>query len=173
VNSHVLRLRVEYREVNDLKLNHRNARTHSRKQVAQIAASIRQFGFTNPVLIYEHDEIIAGHGRHEAARSLGLATLPTIRLEHLSPAEKRALMLADNKLALNAGWDEDKLRVELAELSIADMEFDVGITGFESARTQRRSAILLTNRLSLRRMSSHVAATSGSWVRIGYCAATP
>ena len=82
----------------------RNARTHSRKQVRQIAESIRRFGFTNPVLIDGENRILAGHGRVEAARELGLATAPCLRIDHMSATEKRAYVLADNKLALNAGW---------------------------------------------------------------------
>ena len=103
----------------------RNARTHSRKQIRQIAESIRRFGFTNPVLIDGENRILAGHGRVEAARELGMATVPCLRVDHLSPAEKRAYVLADNKLALNAGWDEELLALELKELMEADIEFDV------------------------------------------------
>src|SRR3954462_6973355 len=84
-----------------------NARTHSKKQIRQIANSIQRFGFTNPVLISDDDEIIAGHGRVMAAKELSLATVPTIKLSHLSAAERRAYVLADNKLALNAGWDSE------------------------------------------------------------------
>src|SRR6187455_77043 len=91
----------------------RNARTHSDAQVAQIAASIREFGFTNPVLVDGENGIIAGHGRLLAARKLGLATVPVIELAGLSAAQKRAYIIADNKLALNAGWDEDLLRLEV------------------------------------------------------------
>src|SRR4051795_10253235 len=85
----------------------RNARTHSRKQLRQIADSIRRFGFTNPVLIDGENQILAGHGRVEAARELGMATAPCLRVDHMSAAAKRAYVLADNKIALNAGWDEE------------------------------------------------------------------
>src|SRR5688572_30255341 len=85
----------------------RNARTHSKKQIKQIAASIERFGFNNPVLVSDAGEIIAGHGRVQAARLLGWKTVPTIALSHLSEAERRAYVLADNKLALNAGWDRE------------------------------------------------------------------
>jgi len=108
-----------------------NARRHSKKQVRQIAESIRRFGFTNPVLISDQGEIIAGHGRVMAARDLGLATVPTVRLSHLSAEERRAYVLADNKLALNAGWDTEILAIELQAL--VDLEFDVGLTGFSLA----------------------------------------
>jgi len=107
-----------------------NARTHSRKQVRQIADSIRRFGFTNPVLIDRDDTILAGHGRVAAAETLGMAQVPCLRIENLSPAEKRAYVLADNKLALNAGWDEELLAQELKALSEMDLDFDVSITGF-------------------------------------------
>lgn len=111
----------------------RNARIHSRKQVRQIADSIAQFGFTNPVLIDGENRILAGHGRVEAARELGMATAPCLRVDHMSAAEKRAYVLADNKLALNAGWDEELLALELKELMAAEIDFDVGLTGFSIA----------------------------------------
>jgi len=107
-----------------------NARTHSKKQVRQIANSIRQFGFTNPVLVGENGEIIAGHGRVEAAKLLGLQKVPTLGLAHLNAAQRRAYVLADNKLALNAGWDRKLLAIELQGL--IDIDFDVELTGFSS-----------------------------------------
>jgi DNA modification methylase len=106
----------------------RNARTHSQKQIRQIADSIRTFGFTNPVLISDADEIIAGHGRVQAAKLLGMASVPTLRLSHLDAGQRRAYVLADNKLALNAGWDREVLAIELQAL--IDVEFEVEITGF-------------------------------------------
>lgn len=105
-----------------------NSRTHSDEQVAQIAASIKEFGFTNPVLIDGDCGIIAGHGRVLAARKLGIDTVPCITLDHLTDAQKRAYVIADNKLALNAGWDDELLRVELDEL--AELGFDLELTGF-------------------------------------------
>jgi len=107
----------------------RNSRTHSPEQIAQVAASIREFGFTNPVLIDGEGGIIAGHGRVMAARQLGLSEVPCIRLAHLTDAEKRAYVIADNKLALNAGWDDALLALELREL--AEMDFDLRLTGFD------------------------------------------
>ena len=107
----------------------RNSRTHSETQVAQIAASIKEFGFTNPVLIDGEGGIIAGHGRVLAARHLGLADVPCLRLGYLSDAQKRAYIIADNKLALNAGWDDQMLALELRELM--DGGYDVGLTGFD------------------------------------------
>lgn len=114
----------------DLKLAARNARTHSEKQIAQLMGSIEQFGFTNPVLVDAKNRIVAGHGRVEAARRLGRTTVPTIALPHLSPEELRAYALADNKLALNAGWDEELLRIELGELCSIELSFDIELTGF-------------------------------------------
>ncbi len=113
----------------------RNARTHSPAQVAQIAASIREFGFTNPVLVDQDDGIIAGHGRVMAAQQLGLAEVPCIRLAHLSDAQKRAYILADNKLALNAGWDEAMLAGELQAL--ADEGFEMELIGFDDDEIER------------------------------------
>ena len=115
----------------------RNARIHSRKQIRQIAESIRRFGFTNPVLIDGDNRILAGHGRVEAARELGMTTAPCLRIDHLSAAEKRAYVLADNKLALNAGWDEELLALELQELMDADLGFDISVTGFSIAEVDR------------------------------------
>lgn len=115
------------RRIAELKPYPRNARTHSRKQVKQIAASIERFGFTNPVLVSDDGEIIAGHGRVDAAKLLGWSSAPTIALSHLNAAERRAYILADNKLALNAGWDREFLAIELQAL--VDLEFDVELTG--------------------------------------------
>lgn len=122
---------LEHRAPTSLRPYARNARKHSKKQVRQIADSIERFGFTNPVLISDDDEIIAGHGRVEAAKLLNLATVPTLRLSHLSEAERRAYILADNKLALNAGWDQDLLAIELQAL--IDLDFDITLTGFSLA----------------------------------------
>ena len=108
----------------------RNSRTHSDEQVAQIAASIREFGFTNPVLIDGEGGLIAGHGRVMGARKLGLAEVPCIRLAHLTEAQRRAYVIADNKLALNAGWDDEMLALELRDLQ--GMDFDLSLTGFEN-----------------------------------------
>src|SRR3990167_6932811 len=106
----------------------KNARTHSDEQVEQIAASIRKFGFTNPILVDGEKGIIAGHGRLLAAKKIGMTDVPVVELSHLSPAEKRAYIIADNKLALNAGWDEALLAAEIAALRGDD--FDVSVLGF-------------------------------------------
>jgi hypothetical protein len=108
---------------------HRNPRTHSKKQIGQIVQSIKRFGFTNPVLIDDADVIIAGHGRVEAAKLLGLTFVPALRLSHLSAAEKRAYVIADNKLAANAGWDREILGIELHGL--IDIDFEAELTGFD------------------------------------------
>jgi DNA modification methylase len=127
------RLDCDYLRLDELRPYPKNARTHSKKQLRQIADSIARFGFTNPVLIDASGMILAGHGRVEAARLLGLAEVPCVRLEHMSAAEKRAYVLADNKLALNAGWDEEILAGELQELLAVDLDFDIGLTGFTIA----------------------------------------
>ena len=124
-------LHIEYRELATLKPYGRNARTHSKKQIRQIADSITRFEFTNPVLISDDNEIVAGHGRVAAARLLGIDKVPTVRLGHLSAEERRAYVIADNKLALNAGWDQEILAIELQAL--IDLEFDVTVTGFSLA----------------------------------------
>lgn len=122
-------LTIEYRAVAALAPFEQNPRTHSAAQVAQIAASIREFGWTNPILIDGAGGIIAGHGRALAAASIGMADVPVIVLDHLTAAQRRALVIADNKLALNAGWDDDLLRLELGALR--DMDFDLSLTGFD------------------------------------------
>jgi DNA modification methylase len=124
-------LEIEYKAVRDLRPYPRNARTHSRKQIKQIASSITEFGFCNPILVDDNNEIIAGHGRVEAAKLLQIETVPTVALSHMTPAQQRAYVLADNKLALNAGWDRDILALELQNL--IELDIDISVTGFESA----------------------------------------
>jgi DNA modification methylase len=128
-----LELYVRYRNVEALKPYGGNARTHSDKQISQIAASIGKFGFNNPVLVDADNRIVAGHGRVEAAKRLGLANVPTIRLDHLSDAERRAYVIADNRLAELAGWDREILRIELQGLADLDLGFDLEITGFDTS----------------------------------------
>lgn len=122
-------IEFEHRKTADLIPYARNSRTHSEAQVAKIAASIKEFGFLNPIIIDKDSGIIAGHGRVMAAQKLGLEEVPTVRAEHLSEAQKKAYIIADNRLALDAGWDDEMLRVELAELG--EMGFDLELTGFE------------------------------------------
>ena len=118
-------MKIETLKTADLIPYARNSRTHSDQQVAQIAGSIREFGFTNPVLIDSENGIIAGHGRVMAASKLGMDKVPCIRLAHLTETQRRAYIIADNKLALNAGWDDEMLGLELADLREADFDFDV------------------------------------------------
>ena len=112
-----------------------NPRTHSDQQVAQVAASIREFGWTNPILVGAEADVIAGHARLMAARKLGMEEVPVIVLRHLSEAQRRALVIADNQLALNAGWDEESLRLELTLLQAAD--YDLGLVGFDDDELAR------------------------------------
>jgi DNA modification methylase len=123
--------RIEAVTLKDLKLNPRNARTHSKRQIKLIADSLKAFGFVNPILIDEDGMIVAGHGRVAAAKRIGMAEVPALRIEHLSDDEKRAYVLADNQLAARAGWDPDILAIELQHLIEVDVEFDVTATGFE------------------------------------------
>ena len=124
-------MQIETLPVDTLRPYPRNARTHSHKQIRQIANSIRRFGFCNPVLIDDQRQIIAGHGRVAAAKLLGMEQVPTVRLSHLSDAEKRAYIIADNRLAERAGWDREILAIELQGL--IDLDFEVELTGFETA----------------------------------------
>ena len=124
-------LNVDYRKVETLIPYARNPRTHSDAQVAKIAASIVEYGWTNPVLVDGDNGVIAGHGRLAAARKLGLDEVPVIELGHLTPAQKRAYVISDNRLALDAGWDEELLALELAELSEAG--YDLALTGFDES----------------------------------------
>jgi ParB family transcriptional regulator, chromosome partitioning protein len=172
------KLEVAYRSSATLVPYERNARQHSGEQVAQVAASILEFGFTNPLLIDEHGTLIAGHCRLAAAHHLQLAEVPTITLHGLSDQQRRALTLADNKLALNASWDEALLTAELSELR--GEGYDVGIVGFDadgSTRCSRRSTATLswptkTKCQSRRRCRCPGLATCGCWVAIACCAAT-
>lgn len=126
---------IEQIKVDDLIPYATNSRTHSAEQVAQIAASMVEFGWTNPVLIDARGTIVAGHGRVMAARKLGMETVPCIRLGHLTPAQVRAYVIADNKLALNAGWDDAMLKAELDILK--EEGFNMELTGFTDAEVEK------------------------------------
>jgi len=139
-------LKIKYRPLADLIPYARNSRTHSDEQVAQIAASIREFGFTNPVLLDASAGIIAGHGRVLAARKLGLEKVPCIELGHLTDAQRKAYVIADNKLALNAGWDLEALRVEIDDLKLAD--FDLSLLGFSDDELQAMLPVECTEGLT-------------------------
>ena len=123
-------MQVEQLKVGDLIPYVNNSRTHSDEQVMQVASSIKEFGFTNPILIDDDSGIIAGHGRLMAAKKLGLDEVPCIRLGHLSEAQRKAYVIADNQLALNSGWDLDSLRVEIERLD--ELDFDMGLLGFDA-----------------------------------------
>lgn len=122
-------LKVDYLPTADLIPYVNNSRTHSEAQVSQVAASIKEFGFTNPILVDEDGCIIAGHGRLLAAKKLGLDEVPTITLEGLTEAQRKAYIIADNQLALNAGWDLDMLKVEVERL--AELDFNLDLLGFD------------------------------------------
>jgi DNA modification methylase len=124
-------LQIEQTPIHALRPQDRNARTHSKRQIRQIADSMKRFGFTNPILTDDDSQIIAGHGRLEAAKLLGMTTVPAIRLSHMSEIEKRAYIIADNEIALKAGWDREILAIELQGL--IDLGFEVELTGFEPA----------------------------------------
>ncbi len=127
-------VKIEQRSVSELIPYAGNSRTHSDAQVAQIAASIKEFGWTSPILVNGDNTIIAGHGRLLAARKLGMEEVPDIILDHLSKPQQRALVIADNQLALNAGWDMDMLKAEIEDLNLT---FDLDILGFDDAELQR------------------------------------
>ena len=121
-------MKIEQRKVDSLIPYVNNSRKHSDEQVAQIAASIKEFGWTNPILVDGESGIIAGHGRLMAARKLGMVEIPVIELAHLSEPQRKALIIADNKLALNASWDDELLSLELKDLAAND--YDLGLLGF-------------------------------------------
>src|SRR6266404_6270007 len=126
------RLAITYRAVGDLIPDPRNARTHPKRQIDQLKSSMEAFGFTNPILADPEGHIIAGHGRLQAARLMGLAELPVITLSGLSETQKRTLRIADNKIALNASWDLEILQLELGELGSIDVDIDITLTGFST-----------------------------------------
>ena len=157
----------------------RNARTHSKEQIAQLRASLREFGFVSPAVIDADYNILVGHGRITAAREEGYETVPCVFAENLTEAQKRAYILADNQLALNAGWDEEMLSVELSDLQ--DQSFDLSLLGFDAGELdkllpgmKRTSPMMtLTSPLPLRRLLSWSPATSGQSAGIVLCVATP
>lgn len=128
-------LRIAYQKPSELKKYKNNSRTHSDSQIEQVEKSISEFGFTNPILIDENAEVIAGHARLQAALNLELDKVPTITLAGLSDAQKKAYVIADNKMALNSGWDEEILMAELESLDKID--FDLGLTGFDDGEIDK------------------------------------
>ena len=125
-------LSVTYRPIAFVKLDPRNARTHPKRQIDQLRASLSEFGFTNPVLVDEEGVLIAGQGRLRAARELGMERVPTIELVGLTALQTKALRIADNKITLNAGWDLEILKLELADIEMLDVDFVLSLTGFGS-----------------------------------------
>ena len=191
MDSHEQKLQIVYRKVEDLIPYEKNSRTHSDEQIEKVVASIREFGWTNPILIDEDQGIIAGHGRLEAAKRIGMKEVPVLVLTGLTEAQKRAYIIADNKLALEAGWDEDLLREELDWLTQHD--YSAEVTGFDSEDLQSLLSVNLetaaeeseemrlirsrmfrrfrTLKLFLRRRPRRrVRKICGFWARIGSCA---
>lgn len=138
-------LTVTYKRVDELIPYVNNARTHSDEQVTQIASSIKEFGFNNPILTDGENGVIAGHGRLLAAKKLGLETVPTIELSGLSEAQKKAYILADNKIALNSGWDEELLKIELDDLQIQGIDLET--VGFSDEELQNIIPPLFSQRI--------------------------
>ena len=131
----VVRLEIVLKKISELIPYINNTRTHDEKQIKQIASSIKEFGFNNPILIDEKGEIIAGHGRLLASELLKLEEVPCIELKHLTKAQKKAYVIADNKIALNAGWDEELLKIELE--SLQELDFDLDILGFDEFEVEQ------------------------------------
>ena len=136
------RMSVAYRQIEELKPDPANPRRHTRKQVRQIAESIKAFGFNVPILIDRYGNIIAGHGRWLAGRELGITEVPTLCLDHLTPAQARAFMIADNRLTEISVWDDQLLARQLKELSLVGLDFDIEVTGFEMGEIDLRIASL-------------------------------
>ena len=165
-------LSVTYRPIGELIPDPRNARTHPKRQIEQLKASIKEFGFTNPILADPEGRIIAGHGRLQAAKALEIAQVPTITLSGLSETQKRALRIADNKIALNASWDLEILQQELGELASIDLDIDPTLPASRPARSTSslRNPPIPTMRSSLRlrrhrrrsRVTSGFSASTGS-----------
>jgi ParB-like chromosome segregation protein Spo0J len=135
VEENAGRLKIEWTPIDQLRANPRNARTHAKRQIAMLAASLGTYGFTTPIIVDESGMILAGHGRGQAAKREGWAQVPIVRLDHLSAAEKRAYAIADNKIAQEAGWDRELLAIELGELAdlLPAEGLEVALTGFEAA----------------------------------------
>ena len=131
------KLKIVYRQTSDLIPYARNSRTHSEMQVAQIASSIKEFGFTSPILLDGENGIIAGHGRYQAAIKMAMREVPTIDLSHLTEAQKRAYVIADNKIALNSGWDEQMLELEIQDLR--DAGFNIDLLAFDPSELKSAS----------------------------------
>jgi ParB-like chromosome segregation protein Spo0J len=149
------KLKIEYKSTKDLIPYVNNSRTHDENQVLQIASSIKEFGFTNPILVDGDKGVIAGHGRLQAAKLLNIDSVPVIELQHLTPAQKKAYVIADNKLALNAGWDIELLHLEMDGLR--EFNYDLSLTGFSEDDLTR-----LSNDVDLIRMRDMADHSDGS-----------
>src|SRR5258708_281235 len=136
MNIHQTRLEIRYRRIDELTPDPRNPRQHTRKQIKQLARSIETFGFTVPALVDREGNVIAGHGRILACRELGWSEIPTIPIDDLSEAKRRALMIADNRLAENAPWNERLLPEQLKDLSLAQLDFRLQVIHFEMGESQ-------------------------------------
>ena len=136
------RLQIDYRRIDDLKPDSRNPRHHDRRQIKQLARSITTFGFTVPALVDRDGNVIAGHGRILACRELGWSEIPTIPIDDLSEAKRRALMIADNRLAENASWNERLLAEQLKDLSLAELDFSIEVIGFEMGEIDLKIAAI-------------------------------
>lgn len=147
-------LKIVYRKTNDLIPYVNNARTHSEEQVTQIASSIKEFGFNNPILIDSECGVIAGHGRLLAAKKLGLETVPTVELSSLTEIQKKAYILADNKLALNSGWDEEILKIELDDLQLQGIDLET--VGFSDEELQNITPPLFLRRIRTMTKSTRI-----------------
>lgn len=147
-------IHVKYRAVAELKLPKRQLRTHSKKQVAQIEAMIRRAGFINPIIIDGDLTIVAGVGRYLAAKELKLSRVPTIKVDHLSEAELRAYAIADNKLVLNDGWNEELLTVEISELMSLDFDLPIELTGFDTVEID--NLIIGTSKKAARQQADEI-----------------
>jgi ParB-like nuclease domain len=170
INTEDGRLRLEHWPLDRLLPSPRNARTHSGAQVAEIAGSIRAFGFTNPILVGEDGDVIAGHGRLAAAHVLGLAEVPVIPLGGLSQVQRGQLMLADNRIALNAGWDIEMLNLELKELSV--LGADLGARVHRQGVGRRAQSVQRTRYRPSPRPPSRLWGTSGALDRTASSVAT-
>jgi len=153
-------IEIIHRKTAELTPYAKNSRTHSSQQIDQIIASIREFGFTNPVLVDKEGGIIAGHGRLLAANRLGMLEIPTILLENLTETQKKAYIIADNKIALNSGWDTEKLSEEFAAL--AAVGFEVDLTGFDFDASQMAGAMAAADQLMTKAPTTETPQVEGA-----------
>src|SRR5438552_11732550 len=135
-------LKIIYQQIQELKLDPGNPRVHAKRQIGQIASSIRIFGFNVPVLVDRQGNVVCGHGRLLACRELGMTEVPTLCLDHLTPAQARAFMIADNRLTEIATWDDQLLAQQLRDLSLSGIDFSLEVTGFEMAEIDLRISSL-------------------------------